>query len=156
MKVNSDAAWCSKWKKFGLGSVIRDYTGKVLGSIATPIYSPVSVAVAESWALERGALLAKQLGYSVVILESDCPSVTKDLESRTLHDSDLSYAFDSIYEICNDLYMYKFSYTPRIGNQVAHNLARLTLSLENEQLWPSGISERIIPFVSADIQQLFF
>ncbi|KAL5567922.1 hypothetical protein UlMin_024497 [Ulmus minor] len=154
VKVNSDAAWCSKMKKFGLGSVIRDYTGKVLGSVATPIHSLVSVAVAESWALERGILLAKHLGYSAVILESDCLGVTKDLESRTLHDSDLSYAFDSIYEICNDLYLYKFSHTPRIGNQVAHNLARLALSLENEQIWPSGIPERIIPYVSADTQQL--
>ena len=154
VKVNSDAAWCSKMKKFGLGSVIRDYTGKVLGSVATPIHSLVSVAVAESWALERGILLAKHLGYSAVILESDCLGVTKDLESSTLHDSDLSYAFDSIYEICNDLYMYKFSHTPRVGNQVAHNLARLALSLENEQIWPSGIPERIIPFVSADTQQL--
>ncbi|KAL5552641.1 hypothetical protein UlMin_040042 [Ulmus minor] len=129
VKVNSDAAWCSKLKKFGLGSVIRDYTGKVLGSVAIPIPSPVSVAVAESWALERGILLAKQLGYSAVILESDCLGVTKDLESITLHDSDIS-------------------------NQVAHNLARLALSLENEQLWPLGIPERIIPFVCADIQQL--
>ncbi|KAL5539505.1 hypothetical protein UlMin_045992 [Ulmus minor] len=154
VKINSDAAWCSKKKKFGLGAVIRDYTGNVLGSVATPIPSLVSVAVAESWALERGVLLAKQLGYSAVIFESDCLGVTKDLESRTLHDSDLSYVFDSIYESCNDFYMYKFSYTPRIANQVAHNLARLALSLENEQLWSSGISERIIPFVSADIQQL--
>ncbi|KAL5550571.1 hypothetical protein UlMin_000747 [Ulmus minor] len=154
VKVNSDAAWCSNLKKFGLGSVIRDYTGKVLGSVATPIHSLVSVAVAESWALEKGISLAKHLGYSTVIFESDCLGVIKALESSTLHDSNLSYTFDSIYESCNDLHMYKFSYTPRIGNQVAHNLARLALSLENEQIWPSGIPERIIPFVSADIQQL--
>ncbi|KAL5555479.1 hypothetical protein UlMin_037715 [Ulmus minor] len=129
VKVNSDAAWCSNLKQFGLGSVIRDYTGKVLGSVATPIHSLVSVAVAESWALEKGISLAKHLGYSTVILESDCLGVIKALESSTLHDSNLS-------------------------NQVAHNLARLALSLENEQIWPSGIPERIIPFVSADIQQL--
>ncbi|KAL5567268.1 hypothetical protein UlMin_030432 [Ulmus minor] len=62
VKINSDAAWCSKKKKFGLGAVIRDYTGNVLGSVATPIPSLVSVAVAESWALERGVLLAKNWG----------------------------------------------------------------------------------------------
>ncbi|KAL5552091.1 hypothetical protein UlMin_002267 [Ulmus minor] len=119
VKVNSDAAWCSNRKKFGLGSVIRDYTGKVL-----------------------------------VILESDCLGVTKALETRTLHDSDLSYVFDSIYEICNDFDMYKFSYISRIGNQVAHSLARLALSLENDQIWPSGIPESFIPLVSADLQQV--
>ncbi|KAL5548874.1 hypothetical protein UlMin_004105 [Ulmus minor] len=77
VKVNSNATWCSKQKKFGLGSVIRDYTGKVLGSVATPISSSVSVAVAESWALEKDASLAKQIEFSAVILESDCLGVTK-------------------------------------------------------------------------------
>ncbi|KAL5550996.1 hypothetical protein UlMin_001172 [Ulmus minor] len=134
VKVNSDAAWCSKQKKFGLGSVICDYTGKVLGSVATPISSFVSVAVAESWALEKCASLAKQMGFSAVILESDCLGVIKALDSRTLHNSDISYVFDSIYEICNGFDMYKFSYTPRIGNQVAHSLVRTALSLENDQI----------------------
>ncbi|KAL5549576.1 hypothetical protein UlMin_004807, partial [Ulmus minor] len=133
VKVNSDAAWCNNKKKFGLGSVIRDYSGKVLGSVAMPISSSVSVAVAESWALEKGASLAKQMGFSAVILESDCLSVSKALDTKTLHDSNLSYVFDSIYDICNGFDMYKFSYIPRTGNQVAHSLARLALSLENVQ-----------------------
>ncbi|KAL5565698.1 hypothetical protein UlMin_028862 [Ulmus minor] len=154
VKVNTDAAWCGNQKKFGLGSVIRDHTGKVLGSVAIPVASSVSVAVAESWALEKGASLAKQMGFSAVILESDCLGVTKALESRTLIDSDLSYVFDSIYEICNEFDMYKFSYTPRIGNQVAHSLARLALSLENDQYWPSGIPESLIPLVSSDSQHV--
>ncbi|KAL5547561.1 hypothetical protein UlMin_002792 [Ulmus minor] len=154
VKVNTNAAWCSNQKKFGLGSVIRDHTGKMLGSVATPVSSSVSVAVAESWALENGASLAQQMGFSAVILESDCLGVTKALNSRTLHDSDLSYVFYSIYEICNEFDMYKFSYTPRTSNQVAHSLARLALSLENDQTWPSGIPESLIPIVSADIQQV--
>ena len=92
--------------------------------------------------------------FSTVILESDCLGVTKALESKTLYASELSYVFDSIFEICNNFHMYKFLYTPRIGNQVAHNLARLALSLENEQTWPLSISESIISLVSADIQQI--
>ncbi|KAL5568003.1 hypothetical protein UlMin_024578 [Ulmus minor] len=154
VKVNTDAAWCSNKKKFGLGSVIRDYSGKVLGSVAMPISSSVSVAVAESWALEKGASLAKQMGFSAVILESDCLGVTKALDTKIVHDSDLSYVFDSIYEICNGFDMYKFSYTPRTGNQVAHSLARLALSLENVQIWPSGVPESLFPIVIADIQHV--
>ncbi|KAL5554075.1 hypothetical protein UlMin_041476 [Ulmus minor] len=154
VKVNSDAAWCSIKKKFGLGSVIRDYSGKVLGSVAMSVSSSVSVAVAESWALEKGVSLAKRLGFSAVILETDCLGVTKALDTKTLHDSDLSYVFDSIYDICLGFDMYKFSYTPRTGNQVAHSLARLALSLENVQIWPSGVPESLYPLVIADIQHV--
>ncbi|KAL5565353.1 hypothetical protein UlMin_028517 [Ulmus minor] len=156
VKVNSDAAWCNKQKKFGLGTVIRDFTGKVLGSAATPISSSVSVAVAESWTLERDAALAKQLGFSAVVLESDCLAVTKALDLRTVIASEINYVFDSIYEICSDFHLYKFSHTQRMGNQVAHNLARLALSLEDEQIWPMGIPESVNHFVIADMQQFSF
>ncbi|KAL5537727.1 hypothetical protein UlMin_043927 [Ulmus minor] len=119
VKVNSDAAWCSKQKKFGMGAIIRDFTGKVLGSVATPILASVSVAVAEAWAIERA------------------------LDLRTANVSEINYVFESIYEICNDFNLYKFSHTPRMGNQVAHSLARLALSLENEQIWSTGTPESI-------------
>ncbi|KAL5560757.1 hypothetical protein UlMin_036968 [Ulmus minor] len=59
VKINTDAAWCNRTKKFGLGVVIRDHSGSILGSAATPVSSSVSVDVAEGWALERGARLAK-------------------------------------------------------------------------------------------------
>ena len=154
VKVNSDAAWCSKQKKFGLGTTIRDYTGKVLASAATPISSSVSVDVAESWALERGAGLAKQLGFSAVVLESDCSAVIKALDLRTASAAEINYVFDNIHEICSNFHLYKFSYIQRMGNQVAHNLARLALSLENEQVWPMGTPDSINSFVIADMQHL--
>ncbi|KAL5560825.1 hypothetical protein UlMin_037036 [Ulmus minor] len=152
VKVNSDAAWCSKQKKFGMGAIIRDFTGKVLGSVATPILASVSVAVAEAWAIERGAALAKQLGFPAVVLESDCLAVTKALDLRTANMAEINYVFESIYEICNDFNLYKFSHTPRMGNQVAHSLARLALSLENEQIWSTGSPESINRCVIADMQ----
>ena len=83
VKVNTDAAWCSQKKKFGLGAVIRDSAGSVLASVATPIYAPVTVAIAEGWALERGAQLARQMGFSVVYLESDFLEVIKALVQQT-------------------------------------------------------------------------
>ncbi|KAL5578525.1 hypothetical protein UlMin_020224 [Ulmus minor] len=91
VKVNTDAAWCSQKKKFGLGAVIRDSTGSVLVSIATPVYAPVTVAVAEGWALERGATLARQMGFSHVSLESDCLEVIKALVQHTKFKSELGH-----------------------------------------------------------------
>ncbi|KAL5550543.1 hypothetical protein UlMin_000719 [Ulmus minor] len=152
VKVNSDAAWCSKQKKFGLGAIIRDSTGKVLGSVATPIFASVSVAVAEAWAMERGAALAKQLGFLTVVLESDCLAVIKALDLRSANVSEINYVFESIYEICNDFNLYKFSHTPRMGNQVAHSLARLALSLESEQIWSTSTPESVNRYVIADMQ----
>ncbi|KAL5556887.1 hypothetical protein UlMin_039123 [Ulmus minor] len=79
VKINTDAAWCNRTKKFGLGVVIRDHSGSILGSAATPVSSFVSVDVAEGWALERGVRLAKYLGFSAIELESDCLGVVMAL-----------------------------------------------------------------------------
>ncbi|KAL5541248.1 hypothetical protein UlMin_042721 [Ulmus minor] len=133
IKVNTDAAWCSQKKKFGLGAVIRDSAWSVLASVATPVYAPVSVAVAEGWALERGATLAKQLGFSVVSLESDCLEVIKALVHQTKFKSELGHVLDSISDVCNSFDKHIFLYTLRSGNQVAHKLAKIALAIDHEQ-----------------------
>ena len=109
-------------KKFGLGVVICDHSGSILGSTATPIFSFVSLDVAEGWALERGARLAKQLGFPMVELESDCLGVVTTLQQQTHFVSELSFDFDSINEHCNAFQQFSFSYATRTNNQVAHNL----------------------------------
>ncbi|KAL5541281.1 hypothetical protein UlMin_042503 [Ulmus minor] len=153
VKVNTDAAWCSQKKKFGLGAVIRDSAGSVLASVATPVYAPVTVAVAEGWALERGATLARQMGFSVVSLESDCLEVIKALVQQTKFKSELGHVLDNISDVCNSFDKHIFLYTPRSGNQVAHNLAKIALAIDYEQTWPTGPT-CIATFVAADFQHI--
>ncbi|KAL5577770.1 hypothetical protein UlMin_019469 [Ulmus minor] len=153
IKVNTDAAWCNQKKKFGLGAVIRDSAGSVLASVATPVYAPVTVAVAEGWALERGATLARQLGFSAVSLESDCLEVIKALVKQTKFKSELGHVLDSISDVCNSFDKHIFLYTPRSGNQVAHNLAKLALAIDYEQTWPTGPT-CIATLVAADFQHI--
>ncbi|KAL5552054.1 hypothetical protein UlMin_002230 [Ulmus minor] len=153
VKVNTDAAWCSQKKKFGLGAVIRDSTRSVLASVATPVYAPVTVAVAEGWALERGAMLARQMGFSAVTLESDCLEVIKALVQQTKFKSELGHVLDGISDVCNSFDKHIFSYTPRSGNQVAHNLAKIALAIDYEQTWPTGPT-CIATLVAADFQYI--
>ncbi|KAL5555315.1 hypothetical protein UlMin_037551 [Ulmus minor] len=153
IKINTDAAWCSQKKKFGLGAVIRDSAGSVLASVATPVYAPVTVAVAEGWALERGATLAKQLGFSAVSLESDCLEVIKALVKQTKFKSESGHVLDSISDVCNSFDKHIFLYTPRSGNQVAHNLAKFALAIDYEQTWPMGPT-CIATLVAADFQHI--
>ncbi|KAL5564766.1 hypothetical protein UlMin_027930 [Ulmus minor] len=150
VKVNTDAAWCSQKKKLWLGVVIRDSAGSVLASVATPVYAPVTVAVAEGWALERGATLARQMGFSYVSLESDCLEVIKALVQQTKFKSELGHVLDSISDICNSFDKHLFLYTPHSGNQVAHNLAKIALAIDYEQTWPTCIAT----LVAADFQHI--
>ncbi|KAL5566051.1 hypothetical protein UlMin_029215 [Ulmus minor] len=153
VKVNTDATWCSRKKKFGLGVVIRDSLGSVLGSVATPVSALVTVAVAEGWALERGATLARQLGFFAVSLESDCLEVIKALIQQTSFKSELGHVLDGITDVCNHFDEHNYLYTRRSGNQVAHNLAKLALSFDYEQTWPAGPT-CIATYVAADFQHL--
>ena len=110
VKINTDATRCRRTKK--LGVVIRDYSGSILGSAATSISSIVSVDVAEGWALEKGARLAKQLEFSTIKLEYDCLGVVMALQYHTHFISELSFVFNSINEHCNAFQQFSFSYTP--------------------------------------------
>ncbi|KAL5545019.1 hypothetical protein UlMin_008803 [Ulmus minor] len=124
VKINTDAAWCNRTKKF------------------------------EGWALEKGARLAKYLGFSAIELESDCLGVVMALQQQTHFISELSFVFDSINDHCNAFQQFSFSHTPRTSNQVAHNLAKLALSLADEQIWRGRGPDCIASMATADIQPL--
>ena len=93
------------------------------------------------------------MGFSAVSLESDCLEVIKALVQQTKFKSELGHVLYDIYDVCNSFDKHKFSYTPRSGNQVAHNLAKIALAIDYEQTWPTGPT-CIATLVAADFQHI--
>ena len=73
------------------------------------------------------------MGFSTVTLESDCLEVIKALVHQTKFKSELGHVLDGISDVCNSFDKHIFLYTPRSGNQIAHNLAKTALAIDYEQ-----------------------
>ena len=59
----------------GFGAVIRDHRGTFLASSAVPVKGLLSPPVAESLAILHGLILCSRLGFSEVMVETDCQRV---------------------------------------------------------------------------------
>ena len=76
-KANYDGALLKELGETGLGVVIRNEKGEVMGSLAEKITKPNSVEVLEALAARRAVLFAAKLGLQWVVFESDSETVFK-------------------------------------------------------------------------------
>ncbi|XP_023886377.1 uncharacterized protein LOC111998512 [Quercus suber] len=82
-KANYDGALLEELGEAGLGFVIRNEKGEVMGSLAEKINKPDSVEVLEALATRRAVLFAVELGLQRVVFEGDSETVFKALSGAT-------------------------------------------------------------------------
>ncbi|KAK6116069.1 hypothetical protein DH2020_008338 [Rehmannia glutinosa] len=108
----------------GTGAIIRDNSGKALTAAHRLRSEELEVDVAEAFACLDGLLLAKDAGYSKVILETDNTTIYFKLKKM---DRDFSYLGGIISDILDLFCSFEMvipSCVKRSGNFAAHHLAR--------------------------------
>ncbi|XP_074301180.1 uncharacterized protein LOC141632539 [Silene latifolia] len=101
-KINVDAG-VKEGCGTGLGIICRDEQGGVLWGWAERRWEVMEPRVAEAEAIFLGIQKAKALGYSAVIMESDCKVVVDELRMRSNGQSNLHMVVHDIVELSKDL-----------------------------------------------------
>lgn len=147
VKANSDANLqvSGVW---GLGGIFRNELGLVMAAATWNLPGQDDAAMAEAYALLSTVRLAVDYDFRRVIFEGD----NKRLMQRILdlRKQDKSYFGSIVKEIQQHQKFFNlclFSYIPRLGNSVAHSLARLAHSKPN-RVW--------IEEVPNDINEVYF
>ncbi|XP_062014653.1 uncharacterized protein LOC133731252 [Rosa rugosa] len=90
VKINVDAAWSDASKACGLGVVLRDHPGAVVGgSIRSDMCG--SALVAEAKAILDGVNYALQHDITKVIVESDALEVVSEIQSKRKNKNWMTY-----------------------------------------------------------------
>ena len=74
-KINVDATIFKEEGSFGVGVVIRNEDGCLMGAMSKKLPFPLGPMEAEARAAEEGILLARDLGLSKVIVEGDAKTI---------------------------------------------------------------------------------
>ena len=77
--VNYDGAYFAEEEEAGIGIVVRDELGQVMGSLAEKIALPSTVEVLEPMAARRAMIFTDELGLRQAIFEGDSELVVKAL-----------------------------------------------------------------------------
>ena len=126
-KLSVDAAGPIEGDKWGIGVVVRDNEGVVIGASSWQVFSLLDSEVAETLAMRKGLEFAKDMSFLNLIAESDASNV---ILVSNAHQQSPHY----VGSIIRDCISFKgsfrsliFLHVRREANQAAHYLAKYAL-----------------------------
>lgn len=143
VKINVDVALPEGHDFFRIGLVARDSTGKVVWWRVKHIKGRPTPMDGEALAVYHGVLLARDMAWTHVVVETDCYQVFHYLSSSLFSRSFIS--FGALIDAClvdrSHFVDLSFSFIRRSGNPLAHSLATdLDVSCGEGSLLPSWLA----------------
>lgn len=148
-KLNSDAAMFGG-NQIGLGSVVCDFEGDVMMAMCDRMNGITDVALAEALSARNGIKLALEAGFVNLVLEVDNWRLYKSLKDGTAEPSQFGSIIRDIRQYAVKCSHISFSHVRRLGNSVAHCLAKLSNQSEGLLVWLEDYPSEIASLVSAD------
>ena len=150
LKLNFDGTTFKDIGKAGLGAVIRNSSGQVLASISEQVPLPHTSDIIEALAAAQAISFALELGFSSFILEGDSEVVIKSLKSDEATLSPFGHIQDSAKQKTETSCCISFSHIRRLGNSVAHNLAKHARHVRGFSVWMEDVPPHLLPVLEAD------
>ncbi|XP_050242145.1 uncharacterized protein LOC126691112 [Quercus robur] len=149
-KINFDGPLFSDLDAAGLGVVIRDSCGLVVGALVERIPIPISASIVEALTCRRTLYFAKELSICELVYEGDAEVSIRALLSKEVVHPEYGHVLQDSLVIANDFRICDFVHIKRVGDSVAHFLARRAKFGNELQVWLEAILEDIAPLVSRD------
>ena len=149
-KINFDGAVFSDLDAAGLGVVIRDFCGRVIGALAERIPIPTSPAIVEALACRRAMVFAKELTLMDTIFEGDAKQIIKALWAKEVNQPEYGHVLQDSLVLASYFLVCSFSHVKRVSNSVAHFLTRRSTSGNKLQVWLDSLPDDLAPLALRD------
>ena len=153
-KLNIDA-YDSVDNKWGVGAIVRDSEGFVLTAVTWNIKALPDATIAEALGFRLTIQFSYDMGFRNIIMQGDSLNVVKALKSQS---DDNSY-FGLVINDCKSLSCLfsssLVSHVRRVGNSVAHALAKFALD-SIDSVWIEKIPSCIGSVVATDLVPCIF
>ncbi|KAL5835455.1 hypothetical protein ACOSQ4_014952 [Xanthoceras sorbifolium] len=117
--------------------------------------SLLSVASAEAEAIIFGINLAVDQNLFLVMVESDAPEVICFIQDKAPPLSEVGILASEILRLADSHNLLRFAFCPRLGNSVAHGIAKFAISSSASGFWlgvsPPCVEEAIAADVASDL-----
>ncbi|XP_040990895.1 uncharacterized protein LOC121238111 [Juglans microcarpa x Juglans regia] len=143
VKLNVDGVVFRHLYKAGVGAILRDAQGKVIMSVSKGEWEVEQPEVIEFMAALRGLQLISHMGITHLVLESDCLLVVKELNEASTDQSPQGYIIREIRLLLDNFIDVTVCHVNRLGNGVAHGLARHTWIVDSIIMWWDGFPDFI-------------
>ena len=147
-KANFDAAFSDNSEMVGLGVVVKDSSGNIMGALSQKIPRPQSVEHAEALAVHRVVILVKELMLVQVCFEGNCQRVIQAINAPSACHTLFGHIIEEIRCFSSSLVGCSFIHVRREGNKLAHALARRAVLSADTDVWveelPNDLDDSIL------------
>ena len=132
--MNVDAACFSAQVITGIGAALRDHEGRVIAAFTIKLPTLYDPTVAEALAVRESLRSLKTLGMQADVIETDSQVVARAINSEILV-SVIEYLVFDNKSLFSELGGGTCHFVPRKSNEVAHMLARESVTFANNMTW---------------------
>ena len=150
-KANYDDVVFKSSNTAGLGVVIRDCQGDILGAMSVRVPLPHSVLEVEAFACRHAVFFAIDLGLHEVIFEVDSAIINQAINSSLSSPALYGHIVDDILHLTLQLRSHKFSQVSRCCNKVADAFAKKARDGLDFKIWVDDVPGDIIPLALFDV-----
>ncbi|CAL2249606.1 unnamed protein product [Prunus armeniaca] len=135
LELNVDGACCVADRKMGIGEVVRNANGELMGAMAKPVIGCLSPKAFEALTMIAGCQMAIDAGFTRMIIESDCLEVINAVNRFEFDMSMEGELIEELKELLCHFVFVSLQHQPHTCNFVAHQLAEFTLSCNEICYW---------------------
>nr|XP_023887308.1 uncharacterized protein LOC111999419 [Quercus suber] len=153
-KVNVDGAVFNELGSCGIGIVIRNNRGEIMGAMSKRMEIPLGALEVEAKAFEEGLLLAGDLGLKHFVLEGGAQGVTDALMGYSSPPTSIQMIIEGIQRQQGNVLQWKANHVRRTSNMAAHRMARNAKFVNDSVIWVEDIPPIIEFQVNKDVTVL--
>ncbi|RYR72099.1 hypothetical protein Ahy_A02g006304 [Arachis hypogaea] len=133
LKANTDAAFHKESGTAAAAVVVRDWQGKIITG-TTSRFITTSAIAAEAQAYREALILIRNLQMDNCIIETDCLPLVQAIKAR-MPIAEADAIIRDILQLLDEAPDVGATWTPREGNNVAHQLAAMAAGNEIKRQW---------------------
>ncbi|KAL0011807.1 hypothetical protein SO802_006915 [Lithocarpus litseifolius] len=153
-KVNVDAAVFKENGTCGIGVVIRNNMGQIMGAMSKQMGFPLRALEAEAKAAEAGILLAWDLGLKDIIVEGDAQMVIQAINGGVAPAIPILKIIEGSRRCLQMFCSWKAVHTNRKNNTAAHLLAKDARNVKECVIWVEETPPCIENQIKCDVSEL--
>ncbi|KAL5553548.1 hypothetical protein UlMin_040949 [Ulmus minor] len=134
-RLDTDTSWSEQHGLYGVGAVLRDSHGKLIGAGSWPRLYASSVGQAELISISKGLQYAREFQVTHLCVFNDAMGAISLLGSSLLPCNEDRFLVDEVKNLGVSLDVISFKYTSHECNGVAYSLARFALSIDVPMFW---------------------
>ena len=141
-KINVDGATSEDSRPSSIGVIIRDNRSETIAAMCMSLPGQYRSLGTETIAIEKGVLLAKEIGLQEILLETDAFTVAQSLAAGDKGGC-LGHFIPGISENLRSFTVWQINHLRRDCNKVAHELAQFAKRSGTNQVW-KGVSPPMV------------